>query len=79
LGRFAGFNRIRVPVLTISSVRRFHSSSEPSAQTISLGCVLAATCDTHSISLAFLVGAVAAMAATDVSAIVMSLLKPSLG
>ena len=48
LGRFSGFKRVNIPVSTMRSVRRVHSSSEPSQNSIAFGFASSATLITQS-------------------------------
>ena len=57
LGSLSSLSLTNVPASTISAVRRFHSASEPSANTTRSGWVSAATSAIHASSSAWSVGA----------------------
>src|SRR5437588_8040497 len=56
-GYLFAFSRLNVPASTSWSVSRFHSSSDPSANTTRSGCVSSATSSTHTNRPWWLVGA----------------------
>ncbi len=65
-GRSSGLSRMNVPVSTSSSVRRFHSSSDPSHHSMRAGSVSWATSSTQAIRRMFSVGAGKSPGITDV-------------